>query len=125
MALTITSLSKVIVAGDDYIIVFTLTKDGNTYDITGSTITCSLYPVIRVHSPMNDHAVVITTAVSGIATMTLLDTETLALLVTDSDPSPIQVYEFIGDVKVVEPTGDVVHSNPFSVEVRYPATQEK
>jgi hypothetical protein len=69
-----------------------------------------------------DHAVTITNAVSGICTLTLSDTETAALLAAETRPDYLALHPFIGDFKVVEAGGDVVHAGPFSFDLRRPIT---
>ncbi len=114
---TATKLGETVVAGNDYALVFTLTKDGATYDITGATVTCSIRAVGRKEDNIADHSVSITTAASGIATLTLLDTETATLSQPRADEMTNAILH-IGDVKVEESGGNFLHCGPFSFEVR-------
>jgi len=109
---TLPTLTK----GDDYAVVATITKDGATYDITGATVTCSIHDRAHPGSGLiNDHAVTITTAATGIVTLTLTDTETLTLR------APFlhgRSRMHVADFKVVETGLAVVHSEPFLIPVR-------
>ena len=116
-----TALGEIVVAGNDYVIVATLTKDGATWNITGATVTCSIRPVGQSANVATDHAVVLTTAASGIVTLTLTDTET-ALFQVPAAQFPHQTVEHVGDFKVVESGGNVVHSGLFSFQVRRAVT---
>ena len=93
-------LGEIITAGDDYSLVFTLTKDGATYDITGATITCTIREVGGTTDLITAHTVAITTALTGIATMTLLDTET-ALFVQPSAAGHLQTVQHIAHLRPV------------------------
>lgn len=109
-----------VVRGADYAVVATIQKDGATYDITGATVTCSVHDAIHPQTGiLNDHAVTLTTAASGIVTLTLTDTETLTLR-APLDPTKSRLH--VGDFKVVESGGAVVFSVPFYVPVRNSVT---
>ena len=69
------------VSGDDWVMTVTLTRDSSAVDVTGATITCSVwrYPPDKKIEALADHAVAITTAASGIVTLTITDTESATL----------------------------------------------
>ncbi len=117
---TPTKLGETIVAGNDYAITVTLTKDGATYDLSvGGTavVTCSIRAEGATKDAIAEHDVTVTTAASGIVTLTLLDTETADLEVP-SKKDTLETKLHIGDFKVVENGGDVLHCGPFSFPVR-------
>ena len=111
----------VITAGTDFEIVFTLTENGETFDISNSVITSSIRQEGRSENILEDHSVAITTGASGIATMTLLDTETV-LLGKPKVNEYLETIKHISDVKVVEQTNNVVNCGPYSFLVRRPIT---
>ena len=113
--------SAVITAGNDFAVTVTLTQNGGeTYDLSvGGTavVTCSIRAEGEREDRIADHAVTVTTAASGIVTLTLLDTETIDLAV----PSKKETQEtklHIGDFKVVENGGNILNCGPFSFPVR-------
>jgi len=113
-------LGETIVAGNDYAIVMTLTKDGATYDLSvggEATVTCSIREDGGAIDNIADHSVAVTTAASGIVTLTLLDTET-AKLAVPNDRNTNSTKLHVGDVKVVESGGNILHCGPFSFHVR-------
>ncbi len=110
-----------ITQGDDYAVVATIQKDGATYDITGATVTCSIHD--RRHPAtgiINDHAVTITTAASGIVTLTLTDTETATLRAPHERSREARMH--VADFKVVESGGAIIHSEPVLIPVRRAVT---
>jgi len=112
----------VIVAGTDFDIVFTLTKNGgSTLDVTGGTVTCSIRAEGRNSNVISDHAVAITTAASGIVTLSILDTESSALI-SPSLGSPLDTVLHLADVKLLEADLNIRNFGPFSFGVRRPIT---
>lgn len=113
--------SNLVVAGDDYAYVLTLTKGGATYDVTGATVTCSIRERGSSSDIVADHAITLTTPASGIVTLTLTDGET-ATLSQSPDGDHLTAVEHVADVKVVESGGTVVRCGPFTFNVRRPIT---
>ena len=110
-------LGEIITAGNDYNFTLTLTKDGAVFDVTGSTITCSIREVGGTTDLIADHAVQLSTPASGIVNLILLDTET-AVLTVPSAAGHLQTVQHIADVKVVESGGAIIHCGPFTFDVR-------
>ena len=121
MTVTAVAVGEVLVAGNDYQLVITLTKDSATFDITGATITCSIRRDGRNDAILSNLSLVITTAVSGICTLTLTDLQTASLAVPALS-HPLETITHLGDIKVVETTLNVLNSEPFTFEVRRPIT---
>lgn len=107
----------IIVAGNDVALVVTLQKEFGTFNLTNSTVTCSIRSEDSPNYEIENHAVTLTTAASGIVTLTLLDTDTLALKVP-SKRDMIKTIKHYGDFKVVENSGDITNCGPFSFLVR-------
>lgn len=107
----------IIVAGNDVALIVTLQKELDTFDITNSTVTCSIRSENSPDYEIENHAVVLTTPSSGIVTLTLLDTDTLNLKVP-SKRDMIKTIKHYGDFKVIESNGDVTNCGPFSFLVR-------
>lgn len=101
--------------GDDYTVTATITKDESTYDITGATVTCSISVLAHPETKLiADHAVTITTAASGIVTLTLTAAETASLR---RPPTFEKAIMHIADFKVTESGGNKQHSERFFVPV--------
>ncbi len=117
MAVTPVNLGETIVAGNDYLLTITVTLDGSTFNITSGTLTCSIKAVDETADAIADHAMTITDAPNGVATLTLTDTETLTLRQPlGSDHLATKLH--FGDVKVVQSGGNVSHHGPFAFNVR-------
>ncbi len=117
MAVTPVNLGETIVAGNDYLFTITVTLDGATFDITGATLTCSIKAEDETTDLIADHAMTITTAASGIATLTLTDAETLTLRQPNPGDHKATITHF-ADVKVVQSGGNISHHGPFAFLVR-------
>ncbi len=117
MAVTPVNLGETIVAGNDYLFTITVTLDGSTFDVTSGTLTCSIKAEDETTDVIADHAMSITDASNGIATLTLTDTETLTLRQPVPGKHTATRLHF-GDVKVVQSGGNISHHGPFSFNVR-------
>ena len=109
---------KPFVAGDDWVMTVTLTRT-TAVDVTGATVTASIwrYPPAKLVEALADHAVVLTTAASGIVTLTVTDVESL----------PLSAGNYKVDFKVVYSDATVEHfggsdGEPFEFRVRRPLT---
>ena len=100
------------VAGNDWVFTLTITRDAVAVDITGATVTASLWQVNPDKEIIADHAVALTTAASGIVTLTVTDTESAA--------APAGKYR--GDLKIVYSGGVVENTQEFAFTVRRPRT---
>ena len=113
--------TAVITAGNDFAVTVTLTQNGgSTYDLSvGGTavVTCSIRAEGANVDAIADHVVTVTTAASGIVTLTLTDTETADLQVP-SKKATDSTKLHLGDFKVVENGGNILHCGPFSFPVR-------
>jgi len=109
-----------IVAGDDYSVVATLTQDGATWDITGSTVTATIRDGEHPGTALiANHAVTLTTAATGIVTLTLTDTETDNIR-TLYDPRKALIH--FCDFLVVDSSSNEAHSETFDVPARRKVT---
>ncbi len=110
----------VVVQGQDFDYAPTLTKDGGTYDLTvggNATVTCSVRPLGSKTDSFTDHSVVLTTAASGIVTLSVLAAES-ALFEVPPKKDTQKTITHVGEFKVVEGGGLVYFTGPFSFEVR-------
>lgn len=85
--------------GDDWVFTFTLTRDGTAVNVTGATVTCSIWRFADETEFDPDNSVTLTTAASGIVTLTIADD-------VSTTYKPGTHY---GDVKVVYSGGTVEH----------------
>lgn len=107
--------AKPFVAGDDWVMTVTLKRDSAAVDITGATVTASIWQVqpAKVIEALADHAVAITTAASGSVTLT----------VTDTESQPLNAGTYKIDFKVVYSDATVEHyggsdGEPYQFKVR-------
>lgn len=111
MARVLVNDGEPLTAANDWVFTITLQRDGAGVDVTSATVTSSLWlwtPSKKVEV-IADHAVVLTTAASGIVTLTILDSENAGLMEG--------IYR--GDVKVVYSGGAVEHFGEyFELKVR-------
>ena len=112
---TFKELGEILVAGNDYIFTITVTKDGALFNIAGATLTASIRSSSTNANVITDHAMTITDAANGVATLTLTDTESILFTVPTL---PNRVIVHYADVKVVESNGNISHHGPFSFPVR-------
>ena len=117
---TVIDIDQAIVAGDDYAVVGTITTNGSTFDLSGYTVTTSCYDE---RDPANKlitgHAVTLTTAASGIVTLTLLAAESVLLhTFNDANKGVGHIFDF----KCVAAGGSIVHSDPWRIVVRKAVT---
>ncbi len=121
MAVTVVKAGQVVVAGDDYVFDLVLRKNGAidpAFLAGGAVATASIGPGGTASSNLiSDHAIVITDAPNGLATLTLNSSETL-LLTPGPGKRPSKIIVMYGDVKVIESGGNETHCGPFSFEVR-------
>lgn len=117
MAVTPVNLGETIVAGNDVLITITVTLDGSTFNIASATLTCSIKAVDETADVIADHAMTITDASNGVATLTLTDTETLTLRLPIGNEHLATRLHF-GDVRVVQSGGAISNHGPFSFNVR-------
>lgn len=109
-------ITQAVVQGDDYAVICTITTNGATFNLTDYTVTCSIYDERdQATKLITDHAVTITTAVSGIVTLTLLAAESALLHVSQYKTKG--VFHVL-DFKCVAPGGGIVRSDPVRLEVR-------
>lgn len=114
-------ITQAVVAGDDYAVIATITSNGAVFDLTGYTVTCSVYDE-RDHANalISGHAVTITTAATGVVTVTFLAAES-ALLHTN--PLSLDTsLPHIADFRCLSGGGAIVHSDPWRIQVRRKAT---
>lgn len=119
--INVVDIEQAIVVGDNFSIVGTITSNGATLDVTGYTITCSIYDK---RDPANaliaSHAVAITTAASGIVTLTVTAAESATL---HYYPTAFERGVFhIADFKCVSGSGAITHSDPWTILCRRKAT---
>lgn len=118
---TVTDISAPVVAGDDWSVVATLTANGSTLNLTSGTVTCSIYDERdQANALISAHAVTLTTAASGIVTLTLTDTETATLHYKRGDRS--KGVWHIADFKYVASGGAITRTDPWRILVRGPLT---
>ena len=119
-SLTITDISDIVVAGNDYATVNTLTVDGATWNLTGATVTCSIYDERDMANALiSGLSVALTTAASGIVTLTLTDngaSNGTDLLHVSNDAT--ELIPHIADFKVVEADTTVTNTDPWRLFVR-------
>ena len=116
MPINVYDITQALVQGDDYAIVCTITSNGATLDLTNYTVTCSIYDERdQANALISGHSVTVTTAASGIVTLTLLAAETATLHVSNRKDKG--VYHLL-DFKCVSAGNAVVHSDPVRIEVR-------
>lgn len=118
---TVTDITQPVVAGDDWSVVGTLTANGSTLNLTSGTVTCSIYDERdQANALISAHAVTLTTAASGIVTLTLTDTETATLhfkRLTRDKP-----VAHLADFKFVASDGAITRTDPWRIWVRGPLT---
>ena len=114
-------ITQGVIAGDDYEVIATITSNGNVFDLTGYTVTCSVYDERdHANSLITGHAVTLTTPAVGLVTVTFLAAESVLL-----HPHPLSLdtsLPHIADFKCVSGGGAIVHSDPWRVMVRRKAT---
>ena len=109
-------ISQAVVQGDDYAIVATITSNGATFNLTGYTVTCSVYDERdQANKLIADHAVTLTTPASGIVTVTLIAAETATLHVSNYKTKGVM---HVMDFKCISGSGATVRSDPVRFEVR-------
>jgi hypothetical protein len=120
MAVVPTPLGEVIVSGDDYLALASLTKDGGIFDLSASglVVTCSLRPIGSKHNSLIDHGVFLVSPTAGLVSLILTETETASLLWADAHPDYRDTFDFVADFRVQEPGVAVTHCGPFTVLVR-------
>lgn len=113
---TVVEINQTVVAGDDVDIVGTITSNGATLDVTGYTITASIVDE-RDHANrlQTGHAVTITTAASGIVTLTLTAAQTATL---HTDPLMDRAVFHLADFKAVAGGGAIVRTDLWRFNVR-------
>ena len=120
MTINVYEIAQAVVAGDDYDVIATITSNGATLNLTGYTVTTSIYDERdQANLLITGHAVTITTAASGIVTLTLLAAESVLLHVRNDLSKGVF---HIADFKCVAAGGGIVHSDPWRIEVRKKAT---
>lgn len=115
MARVLINSGEPLTAGDDWVFTITLERDGVAVNVTSATVTSSLHKWSpEPHEEViADHAIVLTTAASGIVTLTITDTENAGLI----------EGTYRGDVKVVYSGGAVEHFGEYyELKVRRPLT---
>lgn len=118
--INVVEIAQAVVQGDDYAVIATITTNGAVFNLTGYTVTCSIYDERdQVNKLISDHAVVLTTAASGIVTVTLLAAESALLHVSQYK---LKGVHHIMDFKCVAPGGAIVRSDPVRLEVRAAGT---
>ena len=119
--ITVTDISQPVVAGDDWSVTATITANGSTLNLTGATVTCSIYDERDQSTPLiSAHAVTLTTAASGIVTLTLTDTESATLHYKRLDRTK-GVYH-VADFKIVASDTSITRADPWRILVRGPLT---
>jgi hypothetical protein len=113
----VTQLNSVVVAGNDYTIGVTLTKDGAAWNLTGATVTSTIKSTIDPAFKIENHVVTLVTPTSGVCALILTDTETATLQIPATS-HPRQAIIHVGDFKVVESDGSIIHAGMFTFEVR-------
>lgn len=113
-SVTPTDLGEVVTAGDEYVITITLSKDGVAPDVTGGTVTASIFYGDR--EILADVSLALTTPASGIVTLTLTEAQT-AQLATPPAHRPLETRKHLADVKAVV-SGVTTHYGPFKMLVR-------
>ena len=115
MARVLVNSGEPLTAGNDWVFTITLQRNTVAVDVTGGTVTTSLWrwspgpPTEEIA----DHAVTLTTPGSGIVTLTITDTENANL----------KEGTYRGDVKVVYSGGTVEHFGEYyELKVRRPLT---
>jgi len=117
---TITDVPQVIVAQNDAALTITLTQDGATWDLTSASVICSIYDERDERTPLlEDLAVSLVTAASGIVLLTLSDVQTAALHTYNTTK---KAMPHIMDFEVTEADSSVTNSDPLRVWVRKAAT---
>lgn len=114
-------ITQAVVAGDDYSVVATITSNGQTFNLTGYTVTCSVYDE-RDHANalISGHAVTLTTPASGVVTVSFTAAESANL---HTNPLSLDTsLPHIADFKCVSGGGAIVHSDPWRIQVRRKAT---
>ena len=121
VTITVTDIAQPVVVGDDWSVVGTLTANGSTLNLTGATVTCSIHDERDMANPLQSaHAVTITTAASGIVTLTLTAAQSATLHADSLSPSR-GVYHS-ADFKVVASGGAITHTDPWRLLVRRKVT---
>ena len=119
--INVVDLEQAIVVGDNFDIVGTITSNGATLNLTGYTVTCSIYDKRDpANALISGHAVAITTAASGIVTLTVTAAESATLHYYPTDFASAVVH--IADFKCVAGGGAIVHSDPWTFLCRRKAT---
>ena len=114
---TVIDIDQAVVAGDDYAVQGTITSNGTTLNLTGYTVTCSIYDERDTANALQSgHSVTLTTPASGIVTLTLTAAQSATL---HSSPLAFDEGVFhIADFKCVAGGGAIVHSDPWRLVVR-------
>ena len=114
--INVIDITQAIVQGNDYDIIATITSNGATLNLTGYTVTCSISDERdQANKLISDHAVTLTTAASGIVTITLLAAESALLHVSQYKTKGVwHVFDF----KCVAAGGGIVSSDPVRMQVR-------
>ena len=99
-------LSDEYTIGDDWVFTLTLTRGGSAVNVTGATVTTSIWRMADDTEVLPDQSVALTTAASGIVTLTLADTVTEGL----------KEGTYKGDVKVVYSDLTEEHFGPYFFE---------
>ena len=121
MSVTVTDISQPVVAGDDWSVTATITANGSTLNLTSATVTCSIYDERdQANALISAHAVTLTTAASGIVTLTLTDTETATLHYKRLDKT--KGVKHVADFKIVASDSSITRADPWRIEVRGPLT---
>lgn len=108
---------QVVVAADDYAFQGTITSNGATFNLTGYTVTASVYDERdQANKLQTDHAVTLTTAASGIVTITFTAAQSATFHTSPFDKS--ETIPHIADFKCVSGAGAIVHSDPWRLQVR-------
>ena len=114
--ITVVEVPQAVVVGDDYAFTGTITTNGATFDLSNYTVTASCYDE---RDPANklitDHAVTLTTAASGIVTLTLTAAQS-GELHAYNDPNKGVPHIF--DFKCVSAGNAIVHSDPWRISAR-------
>ena|SRR3990167_7801497 len=114
MARVLINSGEPLTTGDDWVFTITLQRDGVAVNVTGATVTASLWQWAPVKQlAIAAHAVTLTTAASGIVTLTITDTENAGLV----------EGTYRGDLKVVYSDATVEHFGEYyELKVRSPLT---
>lgn len=113
-------ITQAVVQGDDYSVIATITTNGAVFNLTGYTVTCSIYDERdQANKLITNHAVTLTTPASGIVTLTLLAAESALL---HASQYKTKTVPHVADFLCVSAGGAIVHSDPWRIHVRAKAT---